>query len=267
MALNFGGTHYTKKGFTAATVPVPADAPRQKVGQPHADADAKEYRTVYADEGQYAGVPRGWYLADDAGKLVYKIDVPIKREAEEMDDGRKAPTPFKAPQPQLFAIIIEGILGGKLEWSLVTAGALVAVVLELMGIGALPVAVGMYLGLSTATPIFVGGLLRWGTDRLRGASGSDAETETSPGVLLASGYIAGGTLCGLLFGFLVMAATAHFLYLPENLPEMLNVGEHFRKGWEELPAAKLVAVAAFGVLGAILFVIGRSKSDVGERPE
>ena len=70
-----------------------------------------------------------------------------------MDNGRKAPTPFKAPQPQLFAIIIEGILGGKLEWSLVAAGALIAVVLELMAISALPVAVGMYLGLGTATPI------------------------------------------------------------------------------------------------------------------
>lgn len=265
MALNFGGTHYTTKGFTAATVSVPVDAPRQKVGQPHTEKDDKEYRTVYAQEGQYAGVPRGWYLADDAGKLVYKIDVPIKRETKMMDDGREAPNAFKAPQPQLFAIIIEGILGGKLEWSLVAAGALIAVTIELMGLGALPVAVGMYLGMGVATPIFVGGLLRWGTDRLRGVSGSDAETETSPGVLLASGYIAGGTLCGLLFGFLVMAASAHFLYLPENLTEMLNLGERFfGKGWDEMRDAKLLAVAAFGVLGAILFAIGRSKSDVGE---
>ena len=81
---------------------------------------------------------------------------------------------------------------------------LIAVAMELMGISALPVAVGMYLGLSTATPIFVGGLLRWLTDRWRGESASEAETETSPGVLLSSGYIAGGTLCGLLIGFLVM---------------------------------------------------------------
>lgn len=260
MALNFGGTHYTTKGFTPTTVTVPADAPRQKVGIPHADEDTKDYRAVYVEEGQAAGVPRGWYLSDDAGKLVYKIDVPIKREAEEMDDGRKAPTPFKAPQPQLFAIIIEGILGGKLEWSLVAAGALIAVTLELMGIGALPVAVGMYLGLGTATPIFVGGLLRWLTDKARGVSASEAETETSPGVLLASGYIAGGTLCGLLFGFVVMAASAHVLGLPENLQELLNVGEWISKGWEDLPAAKLLALGAFGFLGLVLFAVGRSKA-------
>ena len=118
---------------------------------------------------------RGRQISRRAARLVpgrrrrqsssYKIDVPIKREADKMDNGRDAPTPFKAPQPQLFAIIIEGILGGKLEWSLVMAGALIAVTMELMGIGALPVAVGMYLGLSTATPIFIGGILRWLTDR------------------------------------------------------------------------------------------------------
>src|SRR5262249_50128672 len=203
----------------------------------------------------------GWYLASGEGRLTYKIDVPIKREAEEMDNGLKAPTPFKAPQPQLFAIIIEGILGGKLEWSLVVAGALIAVVLELMAISALPVAVGMDLGLGTATPIFIGGLLRWATDRVRGVSASEAETETSPGVLLASGYIAGGTLCGLLYAFLLIAASVQFLGLPENLAEQMNIGEQIHKGWEELPGAKLVAVAAFGVLGLILFLIGRSKSD------
>jgi putative OPT family oligopeptide transporter len=261
MALNFGGTHYTAKGFERVAVTVPADAPRQKVGQGPATADESEYRTLYIEEGKYQGVPPGWYLAGDDSKLAYKIDVPIKRESEEMDNGRKAPTPFKAPQPQLFAIIIEGILGGKLEWSLVAAGALIAVTLELMGIGALPVAVGMYLGLGTATPIFIGGLLRWATDRMRGVSSSDAETETSPGVLLASGYIAGGTLCGLLFGFLVMGASVQFMGLPEDLTDQMNYGEHwFGKGWDVTPNAKLLAIAAFGCLALILLVIGRMRS-------
>src|SRR5581483_3602151 len=100
--------------------------------------------------------------------------------------------------------ITEGILGGRLHWGLVITGALIAVAMELMGVSSLPVAVGMYLGLGTATPIFVGGLLRWLADRRRGVSASEAETETSAGVLLSSGYIAGGTLCGLMLGFVFM---------------------------------------------------------------
>ncbi len=78
---------------------------------------------------------------------------------------QKAPEPFAAPQPQLFALIIDGILGGKLEWGLVVIGVLIAVSLELAGVSALPFAVGMYLPLSASTPIFVGGVLRWLADR------------------------------------------------------------------------------------------------------
>ena len=122
----------------------------------------------------------------------------------------------------------------------------------------------MYLGLSTATPIFIGGLLRWLADRCRGVSASEAETETSPGVLLSSGYIAGGTLCGLLWGFVVMGASFQVLGLPEDLADKLNLGEYFGKGWDNLPGGKLLAVAAFAVIGAILFLVGRAKSPAPE---
>src|SRR5262249_5875883 len=203
-----------------------------------------------------AGASRGWLMIDGARRLTYKIDVPIKREAKRMDiTGEEAPEPFKAPQPQLFQLITEGILGGHLEWGLVITGVLIAVVLELMGISALPVAVGMYLGLATATPIFLGGLLRWLTDRWRGVSASEAETETSPGVLLASGYIAGGTLCGLLYGFMVML-------LPKAFIDELKFGQHFGTEYVsgESVEAKLVAVAVFAVLAVIMLRVGTQKS-------
>jgi putative OPT family oligopeptide transporter len=276
LALNEIGTHYTRKGFAAVRVEVPADAPRQKVGKPYEGKDDKEYRIVAirtGDQEKYKGVPAGRYLVDEEGWLHYRIDTPIRREARKMDnpddptkDGADAPERFKAPQPQLFALINEGILTGKLEWTLVILGALVAIMLELMGISALPVAVGMYLGLSTAVPIFIGGMLRWLTDRWRGVSGSEAETETSPGVLMASGYIAGGTLIGLLLGFLNM---------DQRLIDWLNRGRFFDQyfGGEKdayigSVMAKLVAVAVFAVLAAVLLRIGSRKEHVanGESP-
>ena len=58
-----------------------------------------------------------------------------------MDNGNDAPREFTAPQPRLFANIIEGILGGTLQWSLIITGVLIAVTLELCGVSALPVAV------------------------------------------------------------------------------------------------------------------------------
>ncbi len=260
LALNTGGTHYTNKGFPKVQVQVPPDAPVQQVGQPHQDEDKQEYRLVYLRDQEYPEVRQGWYLVDSSGHLAYRKDVPIKREAKIMDNGEEAPDPFKAPQPQLFAIIIDGILGGKLEWSLVITGVLIAIVIELMGISSLPVAVGMYLGLETATPIFVGGLLRWVADRWRGVSASEAETETSPGVLLSSGYIAGGTLCGLLIGFLVML-------MPKGIMKAIDFGRRF--GEEYMPSspdlspsaiAKLVALAMFLVLAVILLWVGARKT-------
>lgn len=257
LVLNTGATIYTKKGFPHIAVRVPADAPHRHVGRPYNGTDPNlgednaSYAEVFLHEGEYTDVPSGWYLVDTNSRLAYRMDVPINRQAKVMDNGEEAPDRFKAPQPQLFALIIEGILGGKLQWGLVITGVLVAVALELMSISALPVAVGMYLGLSTATPIFVGGMVRWLADRWRGVSASEAETETSPGVLLSSGYIAGGTLCGLIIGFL-------YMLWPESL-KVLDLGRMLGKNWDEMPPAKLISLAAFAVLGIILLWIGTRK--------
>src|SRR5206468_4084702 len=125
----------------------------------------------------------------------------------------------------LFSGIIEGILGGELEWGLVVIGVLIAISLELAGVPALPFAVGMYIPLGSTTPIFIGGILRYVSDRVRGKSSSDTETETSPGVLLSSGYIAGGTLCGLILAF--------FAFLPDSFNKALDLGQHLAKGGED----------------------------------
>ena len=102
-------------------------------------------------------------------------------------------------------LIIKGILDRKLPWALVLLGAMIAVTLEMLGIPALAFAVGVYLPLSSSAPIFVGGLIRWLVDRKQRASLKSsnlseeqliAESDKSPGVLLSSGYIAGGAIAG-----------------------------------------------------------------------
>jgi uncharacterized oligopeptide transporter (OPT) family protein len=269
LLLNSAGTHYTTKGIPAnVTLTVPTDAPRERPGKPYDagweghPADTAEYRIVHVRAGDHPDVKPGRYLVDDGGRPVYRTDVPISREETKMDNDRDAPKEFTAPQPRLFANIIQGILGGSLEWSLIITGALIAVVLELCGVSALPVAVGMYLSLGSTTPIFLGGVVRWVADRLRGKPRTEAEAETSPGVLLASGYIAGGTLCGLVIAF--------FAFLPDKFNEALNLGSHLfghvtgdKVEWEpdEVKGAKIAAVLMFAVLGAILLWVG-SRRDV-----
>jgi uncharacterized oligopeptide transporter (OPT) family protein len=269
LKLNEAGVHYTKKGVPAnAVLSIPADAPKERPGRPYSDGwegqppDRNEYRVVHVRAGEVSGLDPGRYLVNDSGKPVYRTDVPISREVKVMDNGNDAPKEFTAPQPRLFANIIEGILGGTLQWTLITTGVMVAIVLELCGVSALPVAVGMYLSLASTTPIFIGGLMRLIADRLRGKPKSEAESETSPGVLLASGYIAGGTLCGLIVAF--------FAFLPDSFNQAINLGYHFfatmneatgKPDWkpDEDPTAKIVAVIVFGLLAAFLVYIGSRK--------
>jgi uncharacterized oligopeptide transporter (OPT) family protein len=253
IALNKAGTHYSKHGIPPGarltSDEIPVDAPRQQVGQPYTDEDTNSYREVYVRNPKTQDLDPGWYLVDDQGNIVYWKDVPIARKYKEMDNGVTAAEKFKAPQPQLFQTITEGILGGELHWGLVITGVLIAVAMELMGVSALPVAVGMYLGLGTATPIFIGGLLRWLADRWRGVSASEAESETSPGVLLSSGYIAGGTLCGLLLGFVFMPWGPNVLSITG--PKYFETNE-----------AKIIAVATFAAIAAILLWVGSRKTPV-----
>ena len=115
----------------------------------------------------------------------------------------------------------------------------------------------MYLSLASTTPIFIGGVVRLIADRLRGKPKSEAESETSPGVLLASGYIAGGTLCGLVIAFFAFS---------EDLTRVLNLGLHLfgEPGLDGKPVwkpddsgpAKLASVFMFVLLAAFLGWIG-----------
>jgi uncharacterized oligopeptide transporter (OPT) family protein len=275
LKLNDAQTHYTKKDFpTQLVLTVDADPTLQKPGRPYDrdqeridektpgwKADTNEYRVVHVRTDQYPDLKAGRYLVDAAGHPVYRTDMPIARDKETMDNNEPAPPKFGAPQPRLFASIIEGILGGKLEWALVISGALIAIALEMCGVAALPVAVGMYLALSSSTPIFIGGLVRLVADRIRGKPKTEAESETSPGVLLSSGYIAGGTLCGLL----VITLFAFY----EPLDKALNLGLHLfgepnEKGkmeWkpDEVGWAKVVSLVMFLSLGAFLLWVGTRK--------
>jgi putative OPT family oligopeptide transporter len=252
LVLNASAVHYTNKGLPNVNLRVPGDAPRERAGRPHED-DPVEYFVVHVRPGESADIKPGRYLVDEAGKPHYKTDEPIARASKVMDNGQPAPPGFNAPQPQLFASIIEGILGGTLEWGLVVIGVLIAVALELAGVSVLPVAVGMYLSLASTSPIFIGGLLRWLADKARGKPASDADAETSSGVLLASGYIAGGTLMGLV----ALMATG---FLPESMA-YLDLSQSFGAEYAEKGASgpKLVAVGVFLLLGVILLRVGSRK--------
>jgi putative OPT family oligopeptide transporter len=105
-----------------------------------------------------------------------------------------------APQAQLMATVINGILSRKLPWGLVMLGVFLVVAIELLGIRSLSLAVGAYLSIGTTLAIFAGGVVRALVDIAAKRSGNldEAESDVSPGSLYASGLIAAGGIVGLI---------------------------------------------------------------------
>jgi len=124
-----------------------------------------------------------------------------------------------APQATLMRLVIEGVMGGNLPWVLVLTGVGIGIAVELLGLPALPIAIGLYLPLHLSTAIMAGGLVRgWMEYRhKRSEDKSLAEYQTDSGVLYSSGLIAGEGLIGILL--------AVFAVWGVNLDLGLNIGQ------------------------------------------
>lgn len=109
-----------------------------------------------------------------------------------------------APQAMLMKTIIEGVLSGELPWGLVLTGVGLSVGAMLCGVSGLAFAIGVYLPLAAMAPLFVGGCVRAWVER-RGANTSG---ESNPGILAASGLVAGEGLAGVLVAALVAGGVA-----------------------------------------------------------
>jgi putative OPT family oligopeptide transporter len=107
-----------------------------------------------------------------------------------------------APQAGLMAMLAKGIVGGEMAWPLIVVGVLMGIGLIMIEVRSpMLFAVGMYLPLETTFAIFIGGMIRWMTDRIRDSKNfNDAQKARveNAGVLTASGFIAGEALMGIV---------------------------------------------------------------------
>ena len=123
-----------------------------------------------------------------------------------------------APQATLMKMVIEGIMGGNLPWSLILVGVFLAVVVELIGIPVLPFAIGVYLPVQLNACIMVGGIIRLIFDRMKNEE--KKSRAVNDGILFCSGMIAGEGLVGILLAVLTVFGVGEALDLSGvlNLP-------------------------------------------------
>jgi len=205
------------------------------------------------------GAPTGRYLVNDWNEAVYLVDPGINGTHNTRPDGSTV-TKFDAPKATLVSYIIKGILSRQLPWALVLLGVMIAITLEISGISSLPFAVGVYLPLSTSSPILFGGMVRHFVDlyvrrKMEGRNLTEAEviaeTDRSPGVLMASGYIAGGAIAGILIAFMAGVLSN----VDKSITDWSNASNPFFRG----PYADALSTIPFVVLITVLYLVGNEK--------
>ena len=150
-----------------------------------------------------------------------------------------------APQANAMAAVIEPLMSGQgAPWMLYLAGAVLALILSLLNVPVLPFALGMFIPLSLNTPLLVGGAVSWFVSRKKASDGEQAEelaqARQEKGTLVASGFIAGGALMGVVSAIVKFCGVDWYL-----------------GAWASSNGAALVGVAAY--IGLIIYFIFASK--------
>jgi putative OPT family oligopeptide transporter len=146
-------------------------------------------------------------------------------------DGFKGPTALAAPQANAMAAVIQPLMSNApVPWILYFAGAIIALLCVVLKIPPLAFALGLYLPLELNTPLLIGGLVSWFvTTRSKDERLNNARF--SRGTLIASGFLAGGSLFGVFGAFLRFGGV-----------DWLNTA------WQETQSAHVLAYAMFVLL-------------------
>jgi len=260
LKLNDAGTVYVPAAQVAPGLTVDASKLTQtaQLQGPQAASDANTYKVWQKTDT--VGGPAGKYLVTDDGKLAYLVDPGINGTHKTRPDGTEVKK-YDAPKAVLMSYIIKGILDQQLPWTLVLFGVMISVVLEMAGIASLAFTVGVYLPLVSTLPIAVGGLVRWVADRRNNKlpqyetlneEERQAAGDRSWGTLLASGYIAGGALAGI-----VIAITAGVLTdFDSTMAKWAEGANPFYAGAN----ADVLTLIPYAVIIAVLFWVAREKA-------
>jgi putative OPT family oligopeptide transporter len=150
------------------------------------------------------------------------------------------PTPLLAPQANVMATIVQGVMTGGIPWLYIIVGIMLASAIELVGISSLPFAIGLYLPLELSTPIMAGGLIALLVAKV--AKKQERWKRQERGILFGSGLVAGDALIGVAIAFLVAFWTKYraFYELHEEAPLAGSI-------------APWLALFVFAVLGFFLW--------------
>ncbi|MFC1521574.1 OPT family oligopeptide transporter [Elusimicrobiota bacterium] len=221
---------------------------------------SKEKKEIVFETAKYGNVPAGLSVIKLKNGKVYEGKVTshgseslyfrneklgyVRFDTKEIENVRNYQDPMgelRAPQANIMAILVKGIIQKKLPWVLIFLGIVIGLVIELLGISSLPFAIGLYLGIAMNVPIVIGGTIYAILSRIiRPSAWKDAEHR---GILFSSGVIAGDALMGI--GLVLLA--------------MFGISEHFAlRVIGGSHAEDLITLAAFlGFTALFVYVVAK----------
>ncbi|MFS2027785.1 OPT family oligopeptide transporter [Massilia sp. CT11-137] len=260
LKLNDAGTVYVPAAQVAPHIRTDASKLTEsaQLQGPQAASDHATYKVWQKTDT--VGGPAGKYLVRADGSLAWLVDPGINGQYHTRPDGTEVKK-FDAPKAVLMSYIIKGILDHQLPWTLVLFGVMVAVVLEMSGVASLAFTVGVYLPLVSTLPIAIGGIIRWMVDRrnsglpqYQGLNEDELQAagDRSSGTLLASGYIAGGALAGIIIAITAGVMTG----FDDAMNKWAEAANPFFAG----ASADLLSILPYAAICVLLYVVGREKA-------
>ena len=155
------------------------------------------------------------------------------------------PHPLPAPQPNAMAAVLRGLMGNSgAPWFLYGIGAVFAVSSEMCGVSGLAFALGMYLPMELNSPLVLGAFVSW----LLMRSSKDKKLNKArqeKGTLIASGFIAGGALVGVIAALLRFIEDSTGKEIVPDLPKILGPWMETWGNWMGLVIFLCLAIAVY----------------------
>jgi len=131
--------------------------------------------------------------------------------------GPEHPAALAAPQANAMAAVIKSVMSEGAPWALYGLGAVIAIIIEMLGISGLAFALGMYLPIELNSPLLLGAIAAWMVQRST-RNEALSKLRNDKGILIASGLIAGGALAGVFDGIVKMAEDRFGFSFPSFSP-------------------------------------------------
>jgi len=158
-------------------------------------------------------------------------------------EGATGRDPLLAPQANVMAVVVQGIMNANLPWLPIIVGGMIAVAVELLGISSLPFAIGLYLPLSLSTPIMTGGIVAFAVKKYF-KNKEQFNRQNLRGILFASGLVAGDGVIGVIVAFMIGLWPAYAIYYDAHTSMLTSLTGSFGPWVSLLAFALLTAIIA-----------------------